>query len=82
MAGLCACYFSAARQIEFFTGNRRGHDRGYGLDSEMISSAVSFDKAVKKTVRWYIENKLGIRCYFSGVSKTCIFLRSPILIIV
>ena len=43
---------------------------------------VSFDKAVKKTVHWYIENKLGIRCYFSGVSETCIFLRSPILIIV
>ena len=85
MAGLCACYFSAAREIEFFTRNRRGHDRRYGLDSEMISSTVSFDKAVKKTVRWYIESRAGYpvllqwsigNVYFSQESNTYNSLRS------
>ncbi len=53
------------------------------LISQMISSAASFDKVVKKTVRWYIENKSWV----SGVTsaeyrKRVFFLRSPILIIV
>jgi len=72
MAGLCACYFSAAREIEFFTRNRRGHDRRYGLDSEMISSTVSFDKAVKKTVRWYIESKSWVSGVNSADYRSCL----------
>jgi len=74
MAGFCACYFSAARQIQFFTGNGRGYDCRYGLDfTNDQFRRVIWQGGQEDGALVYRKQELGIRCYFSGVSETCIF---------
>jgi dTDP-glucose 4,6-dehydratase len=47
-----------------FVADRPGHDRRYAIDASKISTALgwkpnmSFDEGIKRTIRWYLDNRL------------------------
>ncbi|MGB4234771.1 MAG: dTDP-glucose 4,6-dehydratase [Methanoregulaceae archaeon] len=52
--------------------DRPGHDRRYAIDSGKIrrvlgwNAATRFDEGIKKTIRWYLENKTWLQRVASG----------------
>ena len=51
------------QQLKTFVQDRPGHDRRYAIDAEKISNelgwkpSIGFEQGMKKTVRWYYENR-------------------------
>lgn len=52
--------------------DRKGHDRRYGIDPQKIREALGwtpktmFEEGIKKTIRWYLENKEWMQNVTSG----------------
>lgn len=53
--------------------DRKGHDRRYGIDPTKIYTALGwlpatpFEKGIKKTIRWYLDNRVWMDGVTSGV---------------
>lgn len=58
-----------------YVKDRPGHDRRYAIDNEKISTELdwepsySFEKGMKKTILWYLDNKEWIKRVVSGDYK-------------
>lgn len=54
-----------SRKLKVFVQDRAGHDRRYGIDSSKIrrtlgwEPVIAFQEGLKKTVAWYLRNRLG-----------------------
>lgn len=55
-----------------FVGDRKGHDMRYAIDPEKIHNELgwlpttNFDEGIKKTVKWYLDNKAWWENIISG----------------
>jgi dTDP-glucose 4,6-dehydratase len=60
------------RSLITFVKDRPGHDRRYAMDASKIERELSwrpketFETAIRKTVRWYLENEEWVRGVTSG----------------
>jgi dTDP-glucose 4,6-dehydratase len=58
--------------------DRKGHDRRYGIDPKKICDELGwkpetmFDEGIKKTIRWYLDNKNWMQRVTSGAYQTYI----------
>ena len=58
-----------------FVDDRPGHDRRYAIDASKIKSELNwypeetFETGLKKTVRWYLDNKIWWERVLSGEYK-------------
>jgi dTDP-glucose 4,6-dehydratase len=58
-----------------FVGDRKGHDRRYGIDPEKISQELgwypktAFEEGIKMTMEWYLQNKKWMNDVTNGVYK-------------
>ncbi len=57
-----------------YVADRPGHDRRYALDNSKVrqlgwSHAYSFDEALERTIRWYVENEWWWRKIKSGAFR-------------
>ena len=55
--------------------DRPGHDRRYAIDATKISRELgwkpseTFETGIRKTVRWYLDNKAWVQNVTSGAYK-------------
>jgi len=58
-----------------FVGDRPGHDRRYAIDSGKIQRELgwapreTFDTGLRKTIRWYLENRTWVERVMSGAYR-------------
>ena len=63
------------RSLISYVKDRPGHDRRYAIDCSRIKKelgwkqASSFDEGLRKTVRWYLDNKAWCENVRSGAYK-------------
>lgn len=63
---------SVTKELIEHVQDRKGHDRRYGINPEKIKNELgwypetSFDVGIKKTIKWYLENKDWIMNVTSG----------------
>lgn len=63
---------SVSEDLIKYVEDRKGHDRRYGIDPGKIKKDLgwypetTFDVGIKKTIRWYLENKTWIENVVSG----------------
>ena len=56
-----------------YVGDRKGHDRRYGIDPAKIKNELgwypetSFEDGIKKTIKWYLDNRDWMERVTSGV---------------
>jgi dTDP-glucose 4,6-dehydratase len=62
-AGLAGRELKTYAELVTLVADRPGHDRRYAVDPTLIEKtlgwapALSFDEGIRKTVRWYVENR-------------------------
>lgn len=55
-----------------YVGDRLGHDMRYAIDSSKMMNelgwepSIKFDEGIKKTIKWYLENKEWCQDIISG----------------
>lgn len=63
---------SVSEDLIKFVEDRKGHDRRYGIDPQKIKNDLgwypetTFDVGIKKTINWYLSNKVWIENILSG----------------
>lgn len=63
---------SVSEDLIKFVEDRKGHDRRYGIDPQKIKNDLgwypetTFDVGIKKTINWYLSNKVWIENVLSG----------------
>lgn len=63
---------SVGEQMIKYVEDRKGHDRRYGIDPEKIKNDLgwypetTFEVGIKKTIKWYLNNKLWMKNVTSG----------------
>lgn len=63
---------SVSEDLIKFVEDRKGHDRRYGIDPQKIKNDLgwypetTFDVGIKKTINWYLNNKVWIDNILSG----------------
>jgi dTDP-glucose 4,6-dehydratase len=60
------------RELITFVKDRPGHDRRYAMDARKIERELgwrpkeTFETGIRKTIRWYLENKEWVQDVTSG----------------
>ena len=60
------------RDLVTYVKDRPGHDRRYAMDATKIERELgwrpleTFETGIRKTIRWYLENKEWVRDVTSG----------------
>jgi dTDP-glucose 4,6-dehydratase len=66
---------SSRRDLITFVKDRPGHDRRYAMDARKIERELgwrpkeTFETAIRKTVRWYLENEEWVKDVTSGIYR-------------
>ncbi len=64
------------RQLITFVKDRPGHDRRYAIDASKIqrelgwSPAHTFEKGIRETVRWYLDNQAWVKTVLGKTTKS------------
>ena len=65
------------RKLITFVKDRPGHDRRYAIDASKIQNqlgwtpAYTFERGIRETVRWYLDNQLWISEVLSKDTQSC-----------
>lgn len=68
---------SVSKKLIKYVEDRKGHDRRYAIDSTKIRKKlgwqpeINFEEGIKKTIKWYLDNKEWMKNITSGDYQNC-----------